>query len=87
MIGPDLITSVRQDMTRRIVWMLVEGAASTTTLAGIYLGSTTLYGASCYLASLPFWVAIMIGKNAWGLLPLNVFTLIVTILNLVKALR
>lgn len=86
MIGPDQITSVRGDMLRRAKWIAIEAAASATTLAGIYLGSTTLHGATCYLVSLPFWIAIMIGKNAWGLLPLNVFTLVVTVINLIKAM-
>lgn len=87
MIGADQISSVSGDFRRKMMWAAIEGAASVFTLAGIYLGSTTVHGALFYLASLPFWFGIMIGKQAWGLLPLNVFTLVTVMINLVKALQ
>ena len=64
----------------------IEIAASIFTLAGIYLGSTTIPGASMYLVSLVFWFWIMFRKALWGLLPLNVATWFLSLLNLLRAL-
>ena len=64
---------------------LLELGASLFTLAGIYLGSTTTHGAGCYLISLVFWFWLTWARNLWGLMPLNVASLAITILNLHRA--
>lgn len=61
---------------------LIEVAASTFTLAGIFIGSTTALGATCYLVALIFWFWMMYRENMWGLLPLNAATLIISVYNL-----
>lgn len=63
-------------------WFFVELAASVLTLAGIWIGSTSLLGASMYLASMVFWFALTINKRIWGLMPLNVASTVVTCINL-----
>lgn len=65
---------------------VIELAASVLTLAGIYVGSTTLLGACFYLASLVFWFWMTYRKKLWGLLPLNCASLGISLLNLAKAL-
>lgn len=66
-------------------WLAVELLASCLTLAGIYVGSTTALGASLYLASLVFWYALTVGKRLWGLMPLNIASTIVSLVNLLRA--
>lgn len=61
--------------------------ASITTLLGIYLGSTTLYGASCYALSLIFWYTLTFKDKMWGIMPLNIATTVVVIVNIHKALQ
>lgn len=68
-------------------WTIIELHASALTLAGIYVGSTTAWGAGFYLASLVFWWALTYGKRLWGLVPLNAATTIVSTMNLWAALR
>jgi len=63
----------------------LELGASFFTLAGIYLGSTTADGAVCYLVSLAFWFWLTWAKELWGLMPLNVASLVVTFINLWRA--
>ena len=65
---------------------LIELFAALFTLAGMFIGSTSLIGALCYGASLFFWFPLMWRKRLWGLLPLNIATLGVCGLNLVRAL-
>jgi len=60
----------------------VETLASITSVAGLYIGSTTLIGASCYGVGLIFWVWLMFHKKMWGLLPLNILSLLAVIANL-----
>ena len=71
----------------RVIWFLVELMASITTLAGVYLGSTTLPGVCMYVASLVFWYALTVKKRLWGLMPLNIGTTVVLAINLYKALN
>ena len=65
----------------------IELQASIWTLAGMYIGSTTLAGASCYAVSRIFWFALMFRRRMWGLAPLNVATAIVAAVNIGKAMR
>jgi len=62
--------------------LLIELAASGFTLAGIFIGSTTAMGATCYLVALIFWFWMMHRENMWGLLPLNGATLVIASYNL-----
>jgi hypothetical protein len=64
----------------------IELGAATFTLAGIYIGSTTAWGAAAYLVALVFWYWSMFRKHTWGLVPLNVATTFVASFNLWKAL-
>jgi hypothetical protein len=74
-----------RDPERGAFW--IEFGASVFTVAGMYLGSTTLEGAACYAVSLAFWFWLMPLKRLWGLLPLNVASAIVTAINLLHAAR
>jgi hypothetical protein len=65
--------------------LLLELAASVTTLVGMHLGSTTRAGALAYLASCVFWWAFTARRAAWGLIPLHVGALAVTLDNLIHA--
>lgn len=64
----------------------LEFGASVTTIVGIYVGSTTLIGASWYAVSLIFWYGLMFRRRMWGLAPLNVASTIVVAINLLQAL-
>lgn len=64
----------------------IEVAASVTTLAGIYIGSTTLHGALFYLFAIMIWYVLIWRQKLWGLIPLNVGSNIIAVLNIVKAL-
>ena len=66
------------------IW--IETGASVLTLAGIAAGSTTVAGSCLYLASLVFWFWISFRKQLWGLMPLNVATLAISVFNLWRAL-
>lgn len=71
----------------KIKWWTIETCASVLTLTGMYIGSTTVHGASWYLASMVFWFWICLGKKMYGLLPLNLATVAITTMNLLKALQ
>lgn len=66
---------------------IVELLASVTTIAGIYVGSTTLAGAVLYLVSVVFWYWLTFGKRLWGLMPLNIAVTIVATINVYKAFQ
>jgi len=66
--------------------LYVEIAASILTLAGIYLGSTTLLGAIAYLGSMVFWWWLTYSRKLWGLVPLNIGSTILSAYNLWSAL-
>lgn len=66
--------------------LVIELAASLTTLVGMWLGSTTAAGACWYIAAAAFWFALMFRGRIWGLAPLNVVALVVACLNLHRAL-
>jgi hypothetical protein len=66
------------------IMFAVEMLASAFTLAGIYLGSTTFYGAWLYGASLIFWWWLTFGKKVWGIVPLNAATTVLVVFNLWK---
>lgn len=63
----------------------IEMAASTFTVSGIYLGSTTVAGSICYLVSVVFWYWLIARKKLWGLIPLNVISTAICAVNLWKA--
>lgn len=63
----------------------LEILASVTTLAGMHYGSTTSLGASLYLVSWCFWMALMWSRRMWGLLPLNIATVVISGSNLYQA--
>lgn len=71
----------------RLFWFVVELFASGSTLAGMYVGSTTAMGASLYLLSLVFWFAITFKRRLWGLMPLNVASTFVAGLNMWRAMH
>lgn len=64
----------KQPLRQRLAYLGLEIAASGTTLTGMYLGSSTLPGASMYLLSLVFWYTLTIKRKLWGLMPLNLAT-------------
>jgi hypothetical protein len=66
--------------------LAIELAASILTLVGMALGSTTIKGAACYLASMVFWFLLMYLRKMWGLLPLNVAVLCTSAYNFWSAL-
>lgn len=67
-------------------WFVIELLASAFTLAGIYVGTTSLVGAALYLVALAFWFALCVGKRLWGIMPLNIASTIVSGMNLWRAL-
>jgi hypothetical protein len=64
----------------------LELGASLFTLTGIYIGSTTLIGAILYLISSGFWHVIAWSKGLHGIVPLNVATTVIALLNIWRAL-
>lgn len=66
--------------------LAIEILASVSTLAGMWLGSTTLHGAECYLVAGIAWCAISWRKGLHGIWPLNIGALVVTVINLRTAL-
>ena len=73
-------------MSKKLLDLWIEIGASVWTLAGIAIGSTTAEGAGCYLVAMVFWFWIMFRKELWGLLPLNLATMVVSSVNLWRAL-
>jgi hypothetical protein len=63
----------------------IDLAASLTTLVGMWLGSTTLVGAIVYLISTAFWFTLMFRRRMWGLAPLNVAALFISVINIVRS--
>lgn len=66
--------------------LTIEVVASVTTLFGMKVGSTTLMGAEFYLVASIAWCAISWRKSLWGIWPLNIGALLVTLSNLWAAL-
>lgn len=71
----------------QVFWFFVEAMASMSTLAGIWLGSTTAMGAMLYLISLIFWYLLTWRNRLWGLMPLNIATTLISALNLWAAMH
>jgi hypothetical protein len=69
-------------MTPKVKHFLVELGATIFTLAGMWVGSTTLPGALLYGISLFFWFYIGWAKQLWGIMPLNILTTVVVIRNI-----
>jgi hypothetical protein len=67
------------------VAFVTQLAASITTLLGVFYGTTTQAGSLWYAGSLIFWYTLMVKHKMWGLLPLNLATLAVSLYNLYKA--
>jgi hypothetical protein len=63
----------------------IELIASVFGLLGMYLGSTTLYGAACYAVAIPCLITCVCVRKIWGLLPLNLAQAVVMVFNLVRA--
>lgn len=57
---------------------LLELAAAIVTLAGQAIGSTTLPGALCYALATTLWIWLTVVCRLWGLLPLNIASVIIT---------
>lgn len=70
----------------RAIDLAIELVASITTLAGMWVGSTTLHGAECYLVSTLAWCAISWRKSLRGIWPLNIGAAAVSLINLWSAL-
>lgn len=66
----------------RAIDLAIELLASVATLAGAWLGSTTLHGVECYLVSTAAWCAISWRKSLRGIWPLNIGMLLVMLSNL-----
>jgi hypothetical protein len=67
---------------------MIEIIASLLGLAGMALGSTTFYGAACYIVGIPclMWCVVW-RRRAWGLLPLNLAQMCVAIFNVCGAIK
>jgi hypothetical protein len=64
---------------------VIELLASVFGLTGMYLGSTTLYGAVCYAVAIPCLITCVCIRKVWGLLPLNLAQAVVIAINIVRA--
>jgi hypothetical protein len=64
----------------------LEVFASVFGLTGMYLGSTTLAGALCYVVAVPCLIGCVSVRRLWGLLPLNLAQAVVIGINLLHAL-
>jgi hypothetical protein len=64
----------------------LEIVASLFGLTGMFLGSTTLYGAACYGVAVPCLIGCVCIRKMWGLLPLNLAQAVVIAINLVRIL-
>ena len=60
------------------------GAAATTILQLWFYGNKSLAGPVWGLIAVVFWWALVIWTGLWGLIPLNLFAMLVNIRNLVK---
>jgi hypothetical protein len=72
---------------RRVVWLVLELLASFTTLAGMWEGSTTVVGASWYLAAGVAWIWLSLERRLWGLMPLNAAAIAIEAFNFWSALQ
>lgn len=70
---------------RRYFWLAIQLLASFTTMAGMYLGSTTLAGAAWYLGSSLVWIWLSVGQRLWGLMPLNLAAIAIELINFSRA--
>ena len=66
--------------------LAIQLVASLGTLAGMWIGSTTLPGASCYLVATLAWMAISWRNNLHGIWPLNAGSLVISCINIGRAL-
>ncbi len=65
----------------------IQWLASILGLTGLALGSTSLPGALCYAAGIPMIIyVVVVRRQAWGLLPLNLAQLVVIGFNIWHAL-
>jgi hypothetical protein len=62
----------------------LELFASAFGLAGMYLGSTTLHGAMCYVVAIPCLITCVYVRRLWGLIPLNLAQAVVIGINLFR---
>jgi hypothetical protein len=62
----------------------LELFASAFGLSGMYLGSTTLHGALCYIVAIRCLIACVCIRGLWGLLPLNLAQAVVIVVNLFR---
>jgi hypothetical protein len=62
--------------------LILELIASTLTLLALNFGTTTLIGTCYYGGSLIFWWLLLLRKQLWGLIPLNVVSVILIGINL-----
>jgi hypothetical protein len=63
----------------------LELVASVFGLSGMYLGSTTAYGALCYVVAIPCLIGCVSMRQMWGLLPLNLAQAVIIGINLYRA--
>jgi hypothetical protein len=56
----------------------LELSATTATLLGQFLGSTTLHGALAYAVATVLWVWLTIECKLWGIMPLNIVGGVIT---------
>ena len=73
-------------MTKTKTEWAIELGATTFTIGGMYLGSTTVPGALSYLIGVTFWFVLCYRMKIWGVMPLNVLTTVVSLLNIWRAL-
>lgn len=85
-VGPFKMLRWRVGLWLRRFDSWIELGASGFTLAGMYVGSTTVAGASLYLVSLVFWYALVYRQKLHGIIPLNVASTGVALLNIWRAL-
>jgi hypothetical protein len=64
----------------------IELGAAVFTLAGMYIGSTTLWGALMYFVACVFWHALTYRTKMWGLIPLNAAAHVISMINIWKAI-
>jgi hypothetical protein len=57
----------------------IELAASVLTLTGQGFGSTTLLGASFYVAAALAWIWLTVYTRMWGLMPVNCVSFILSV--------
>lgn len=83
---PRILPGVESRRTR-VFWRAMELAASCTTLAGMWVGSTTVVGSLWYLAAGVAFTAVSFKRRLHSLQPLNFAALAIEAWNLWSALR